>query len=354
MKKFSIAALIVFSALLNAPIAGAAPKGKCDFLPNAPDQHVVVRGDTLWGISGRFLEHPWCWPQVWGMNREQIRNPHWIYPGQVVYLDRASGRLRLGKPMVESEAQTVRLSPRVRSSELDKDPIPTIAASVIEPFLTQAIIIEEEQIPSAPRIVAAPENRVNIGNGDKAYVMGDLQGNTVFQVFRSPLPLIDPVTRELLGFEAKHLGSLKLIRAATAPEEAHTFMVTSMREEMGVGDRLLPMPPSFVMNYAPHPPEQPTLGRVASIYGGVTHAGQNQVVSINRGKRDGLDPGSVLVLSRAGQIVPDRTNRNRPVMLPAEEYGHLLVFRVFNKASYGLIMQVTDSVVVGDEAKSPE
>lgn len=356
MKKFSIAALILFStpvfALLNALNANAAGTTTCTFLPNAPDQHEVVKGDTLWGISGKFLEHPWCWPQVWGMNREQIRNPHWIYPGQVVYLDRVAGRLRLGTPTATGDA--VRLSPRIRSAEVGKEPIPAIAASVIEPFLTQAMIVEEAQLTSAPRIVATQENHVNLGNGDKAYVRGDLQGHLKFQVFRTPVPLKDPVTKKIIGYEAKYLGTLRLARAATAEDEAHTFIVANAREEMGVGDRLLPVPESSILSYAPHPPEQLTLARVASIYGGVTHAGQNQVVSINRGVQDGIDPGTVLVLSRGEKVIRDTTDGKKAVRLPAEEYGTLFVFRVFERVSYGLIMQVTDTVVVGDIAKSPE
>jgi len=360
MKKFSIAALILFCVpvfiMLNSPAAIAADKAKCSFSPNAPDQHVVVKGDTLWGISGKFLEHPWCWPQVWGMNREEIRNPHWIYPGQVVYFDRAAGRLRLGTPAGTGETPTVRLSPKIRSAEIGKEPIPAIDARIIEPFLSQALVVDKAELDMAPRIVATQENHVTLGNGDKAYVRGDLQGNTKFQVFRSPVPLKDPVTGIILGYEAKHLGTLMLVRTATATavDEAHTFVVTNAREEMGIGDRLMPSQAAPILSYMPHSPENQIDARVVSIYGGVSHAGQNQVVSINRGKRMGIDPGTVLVLARAGKIVPDLTDRKHPVSLPAEEYGNLFIFRVFDNVSYGLIMQVKDTVVVGDAAKSPE
>src|SRR6476469_10096687 len=176
MKKFSIAALILASAaalaslspvVLAAPADQAAapasvPAARCAFLPNAPDQHVVVKGDTLWDISGKFLQHAWCWPQVWGMNKEEIRNPHWIYPGQIVYFDRAAGRLRLGKPM-DSAGSNVRMGPQVRISSLDADAIRSIPASVIEPFLTQPLVIEEEEFKTAPRIVATQEGHVYIG-----------------------------------------------------------------------------------------------------------------------------------------------------------------------------------------------
>ncbi|HJU70947.1 MAG TPA: LysM peptidoglycan-binding domain-containing protein [Paucimonas sp.] len=363
MKKFSIAACIVFSATVPAvPAAfGAIPAvsaTRCEFLPNAPDQHTVVRGDTLWGISGKFLQHPWCWPQVWGLNRDQIRNPHWIYPGQIVYFDRAAGRLRLGTPTGgvsdNNGIPTVRLSPQVRVQGLGKDAIPAIPSNLIEPFLSQPLIVEENELSETPRIMATQEGRVYLAKNDRAYVRGDLRGGTSFQVFRPGLPLKDPETKQVIGYEAAYLGTLKLQRAAQADNEAHSFTVVSAKEEMGIGDRLLPMPPTPILNYVPHPPEQPVNARIVSVYGGVTQAGQNQVVTINRGKNEGIDIGTVLELYRYGQTVADRTDGKKAVKLPDVRYGTLFIFRVFNRLSYGLIMEVADSVQVGDIAKSPE
>jgi hypothetical protein len=357
MKKFSTAALLLALAFVFSPLAAgnaqAAVPARCEFLVNAPDQHVVVRGDTLWGIAGKFLQHPWCWPQVWNMNREDIRNPHWIYPGQVVYFDRAAGRLRLGQP-TNGALPEVRLSPQVRVEGTGKEAVPAIPANAIEPFLSQPLIVEENQLQDAPRIVATQEGRVNLGKNDKAYVRGDLKGGTSFQVFRPGVPLRDPASKAVIGYEAVYLGTVKLQRAAKAEDEAHSFVVVSSKQEMGVGDRLLPVPPTPIMNYVPHPPEKPVDARIVSIYGGVVNAGQNQVVSINRGKNDGIDVGSVLELYRFGKIVADITDHKKPVRLPDEQYGSLFIFRVFNNISYGLIMQVTDAVQVGDVAKSPE
>jgi hypothetical protein len=352
MKKFSTATLVLaLACAFGSATATPAPQ-RCAFLVNAPDQHVVVRGDTLWDISGKFLENPWCWPKVWGMNREQIRDPHWIYPGQVVYFDRVAGRLSLGKPV--GGAADVRLSPHIRTEMLGMDAIPAIPASVIEPFLLQPLIITENEFRDAPRIVATQEGRVFLGQNDKAYVRGDLKGGTAFQAFRPGKPLKDPVTKELLGYEAAYLGSLKLQRQSPDDAEAHTLIVNSSAEEMGVGDRLIPVPSTPMLNYVPHAPEQQIDARVVSIYGGVTHAGQNQIITINRGKEDGIDLGTVLRLSRFGQIVPDPTDNKKPVKLPDEEYGTVFMFRVFDRISYGLIMQVTDAVQVGDVAKSPD
>ena len=361
MKKFStIARSLAASAILAAFASVAAPAAasstSCAFLANAPDKHLVVQGDTLWGISGKFLQNPWCWPQVWGMNREEIRNPHWIYPGQIVYFDRAAGRLRLGTPTGSGSgaAADVRLSPQVRMEGLGQNAVPAIPANMIEPFLSQPLIIEEDELQGTPRIMAVQEGRVNVGKDDRTCERGDLKGGTSFQVFRPGSALKDPVTRAVIGYEATYLGTIKLQRAARTEDEAHTFTVVNIKEEMSIGDRLLPVPPTPILNYVPHPPQQQIEARVVSVYGGVTNAGQNQVVTVNRGKNDGLDLGTVLELYHAGQIVPDRTDGKRPVKLPDEQYGTLFVFRVFNNISYGLIMQVTEPVNVGDVAQSPE
>jgi len=364
MKKFSITArLFIVASAVFAPLATLAQTDPmaprhCAFLPNAPDQHTVVRGDTLWGISGQFLEHPWCWPQVWGLNRDQIRNPHWIYPGQIVYFDRAAGRLRLGTRTGEEadgkNPANVHLSPQTRTEAMGKEAIPAIPASVIEPFLAQPLIIEENEFNNAPRIMAAQEGRVYLGKTDKAYVRGDLKGMTLFQAFRPGKPLKDPGTGKIIGYEAVYLGTLKLQRLAQAENEAHRLIVLTSKEEMGVGDRLVPMPPTPILNYMPHPPEKPVDARIVSIYGGVMQAGPNQVVAVNRGKQEGLDIGAVLQLSRFGQIVEDTTDHKKAVKLPDEQYGSLFIFRVFDHMAYGLVMQVTDSVQVGDVARSPE
>jgi nucleoid-associated protein YgaU len=364
MKKFSTIALlfaIAFPALQALPAYAqeqkASPRSnKCAFLPDAPDKHVVVKGDTLWGISGKFLQNPWCWPEVWGMNREEIRNPHWIYPNQIVYFDRTTGRLRLGSPVNNSggKSGTTHLTPQIRSENMDKDAISAIPANLIEPFLSQPLIIEQNEMATAPRIVAAPEGRVTMSKSDKAYVRGDLQGGTSFQVFRPGVPLKDPETKAVIGYEAVFLGTVKLERNAKTPDGVDTFMVVSSKEEMAVGDRLKPTPPTPIFNYMPHAPEQAVNARVVSIYGGVNQAGQNSIVSINRGSDAGLDVGTVLGLSRFGQTIADRTDNKKMIRLPDERYGSLFIFRVFKNISYGLVMQVTDTVVVGDLAQSPE
>ncbi len=361
MKKFSILALLL--ALSSSVFAGDemnAPQTQCAFLANAPDQHEVVKGDTLWGISQMFLEHAWCWPQVWGMNREDIKNPHWIYPGQIVYFDRVAGRLRLGQSTssnagsTDGDIPTVKLSPQIRSENLANNAISTISANSIEPFLSQPLVLEENELNNTPRIVAAQQGHVNAGKNEKVYAMGDLKDNVIFQVYRPATPLKDPETKQILGYEAAYVGAIKLTRAGKSEHEASAFLVTASKEELTVGDRLLPVPRSEMTNYVPHPPSTDINGRIVSIYGGVSMAGQNQTVSINKGAKDGIDIGTVLQMYRLGEVIVDKTQGKSVVKLPDEQYGTLFIYRVFKNVSYGLIMQVTDSAQVGDIVKKPE
>jgi len=371
MKNFStVSARVAVAALFAGLLAAPAQAITCEFKANAPDQHLVVKGDTLWDISGKFLEHPWCWPQVWGMNKDEIRDPHWIYPGQIVYFDREGRRLSLNRPGSGSGSGsgsgtgangTLRLSPQVRTEGLGRDAIASISSNVIEPFLSQPLVVESEYMAGAPRIVAASEGHVFLGKDDKVYVRGDLKGNSSFQVFRPGNPLKDPATKKLIAYEAVYLGTVKLFAEAKPGVDAHTFIVASSKQEIGVGDRLIPAPPTGLRNYVPHQPDRKIDARVVSIYSGVSYAGQNQVVSINKGSVDGLDVASVLQLYTLGKTVKDKTAdkgmmgiRANMIKLPDEQSGTLFIFRVFKNISYGLIMQVTEPVEVGDVAKSPE
>jgi hypothetical protein len=356
-------AAAMFAAPAQAAPAAAGPH--CSFRPNAPDQHRVVKGDTLWDISGTFLEHPWCWPQVWGMNRDEIRNPHWIYPGQIIYFDRAHGRLTLVKPGTsDAEAglpPVTRLAPQVRTEALGADAVPSIPSSVIEPFLTQPLVVEPHELDAAPRIAATPETRVYLAEGDRIYVRGPLNGATSFQVFRPGKKLVDPDTGKVIAHEAAYVGAAKLVAEAKPGVDVHTFAVTRSVQEMGLGDRLLPTPPMPLRNYVPHAPATPVMARVMSMATESNYAAQSQVVTVNRGALDGLDVGSVLQLYHLGKTIQDPGGSKglfgfgkSMMRMPDEQYGELFIFRVFGHVSYGLVMQVTLPVEIGDVAKSPE
>ena len=331
-----------------------------ELAPNAPDSHVVKRGDTLWDISKLFLKSPWRWPELWGMNLEQIRNPHLIYPGQILILERIGdrARLRVGEPV----GDTVRLSPKVRGADIGRNPIASIPFHLIEPFLNEAVIFDKNELESAPRIVAAQEGRVMLGKGEIAYVRGDLGTNTAYRVFREPRALLDPTTKEVLGFEAAYVGAADYIRAGETRSGADgkpeivpaTFRLASLRMEAGVGDRLAPVQQREFTNYVPRPPENPIGGQLASIYGEGLNAGQNQIVALNKGARDGLERGHVLALWRSGERTVDHTDPKRSLLkLPDERHGLLFVFRVFDRMSYALILNVQDPVKVGDRFTQP-
>ena len=328
---------------------------------NAPDQYTVKRRDTLWDISKLFLKSPWRWPELWGMNLDQIRNPHLIYPGQVLYLDKSGGRARLR--VGQAPGGTVKLSPRVRGEGLDTGAIASIPFHLIEPFLNEAVIFQANELESAPRIVAAREGRVLMGRGDTAYVRGDLSGpQREYRVFREAKPLLDPTTNELLGYEANYVGTAEYIRpgetvnATTGKAETvpATFTLTNLKQEAGIGDRLAAVPPPQFSNYTPHAPVGSMSGRIVSVYGEGLNAGQNQIVSLNKGSRDGMERGHVLALWRAGVETVDKTDQRRPTLkLPDERHGTLFVFRVFDRMSYALIMSVQEPVGRGDRFTEP-
>ncbi|WP_197338264.1 LysM peptidoglycan-binding domain-containing protein [Ralstonia solanacearum] len=326
--------------------------------PNAPAQYTVRRGDTLWAISGKYLKQPWRWPELWGMNREQIRNPHLIYPGQVLYLHHANGRAWLSSSPASADGSTVRLSPHTRTSGQDGDAISSIPASVIEPFLTQPLVVDEQALATPARIFELPEARVYMGKGESAYARGLPDGEagragTLWQAYRPVKPLKDPVSGNVLGYEADFLGTLRVVRAATGPQAVTKMEVLSSKEEMGVGTQLMPVPPREPVRYSPHAPEGEMRGSVAKVTGGVRFGGSDQVVVLNIGSDNGLEPGHVLALSRAGAVVQDRTAGNEQVQLPEERYGLAFVFRVFPHVAYALVTDTSNTVEVGDAVSNP-
>jgi LysM repeat protein len=353
----------------RAEAAQAAQAGVplSDLASNAPDSHTVQRGDTLWDISKLFLKSPWRWPQLWGMNMTQIRNPHLIYPGQVLVLDKSSGRavLRVGQlgDNVAPPSNTVRLSPRVRSQLLDNGAIASIPLHLIGPFLNEAVVFDNNDLDRAPRIVATQEGRVMVSRGETAYVRGDLGGARDFRLFRQPQPLVDPDSRQILGYEAAYVGTAEYVREGGVQPSADgksnlavpaTFIVSGTRLEAGVGDRLSPVPQRDLVAYSPHSPASPVSGRIIKVYGEALLAGKDQIVALNRGQRDGIERGHVLALWRAGAAATDNTSTPKVAMrLPDERHGLLFVFRTFERVSYALVLSVNDPVSAGDRFTQP-
>jgi hypothetical protein len=333
-----------------------------DLAPNAPERYTVQRGDTLWDISKLYLTTPWRWPELWGMNLDQIRNPHLIFPGQVLELVRIGDRAML-RVAGGDAGGTVKLSPRVRAELLDNGAIASIPLHLIGPFLNEAVVFETDELAGAPRIVATQEGRVLLSRGETAYVSGDLGGARAFRLFREPKALVDPETRAVLGYEARYVGSANFERpgedrvgANGKPEIVPaTFRIGDLRLEAGVGDRLHPVPQQDLAAYVPHAPDKPIDGRIVSIYGEALLAGQNQIVSLNKGAQDGVERGHVMALWRAGRPAVDSTTpgQRTALQLPDERHGLLFVFRVFERASYALILQVQDPVRAGDRFTQP-
>jgi len=324
---------------------------------NAPDTYTVKRGDTLWDISSIFLTSPWRWPELWGMNKEQIANPHLIYPGQTLRLVKSDGRARLelAGDQAAQAGDVVRLSPTVRDVGGERDAIPSIPARVIEPFLSKPTIVSPDELANYPRIVATQEQRVYVGIGDTVYARG-ITDETIerYHVFRPARPLYDPDDvdrRRPIAYEAFYLGVAQLTKAG----EVATMRLLESTQEIGVGDRLVPITRQPVMAYVPRRPDKPIDGSIVSIYSGLTEAGTQSVVALNRGARHGVQVGYVVALLDTGATILDRTSERREyIKLPDERIGAMFIFRVYDEISYALVLRVTRSVKVGDRFVEPD
>ncbi len=338
---------IIFPLLFAvATLLSAQASAQPALADDAPDTYTVVRGDTLWDISGRFLKQPWRWPEVWRMNRDQIRNPHLIYPGQVIVLDRSGPWLSIGRPVGTGDQ---RLSPRIYSEPVD-EAIPSIPVSVIEPFLTRPLIVDDAQLAGAGTVIATETSRVFMGNGDTVFAKDVDPAHDVWHIFRPARPVVDPATRELLGHEAQYLGTAR-VSAHGVPA---TLTILSAVEEIGTGDRLMRDDLPTVFSYVPHAPEVEIEGRLIGIYRGVVETGRNHVVTLNIGARDGLEQGHVLALYRNRGSVVHRENGTSEVFhLPEHRYGLVFVFRVFDRLAYALIMDTDGPATIGDSVRRP-
>lgn len=364
-------------------------KPPIQLVDGAPTMYTVVKGDTLWDISGRFLKEPWRWPEIWNMNREQIKDPHWIYPGDVIALSFDAN----GKPMLSingaggkfegtAVGSTVKLSPQVRS-----DPkalaIPSIPVRVIGPFLTLPLVVDSGALDNAPRIVATEDGRVIVGAGTQIYAAGmrAAQG-TKWQIYRPGAALLDPITQEVLGYEATYLGDARVSRFG----EASTLEVVRSTQEINRGDRLTPTLESTLPAYSPHAPESFVKGAIVGVKGALGDAAQYSVISVNLGKKDGMEIGHVLSVLQKGDTVStaddgepgfakrlglsnlknwlpsqdESKDKDKEggqlateIKLPDERNGLAFVFRVFDRVSFALVMSSRRPMKVGDIVQTP-
>ena len=350
-----------------------------DLAPDAPQRHTVQPGDTLWSLARLFLKTPWRWPELWGMNLEQVRNPHRIFPGQTLVLLQDGTRARLvlssaqgtgpgAGPVAASVEETaaglptVKLSPRARSQALPALAIKSVSARALAPFLSETVVLETDDLARAPRIVGALDGKLLLSQGETAYVRGELGNVQDFRVFREPVPLRDPATGEVLGYEARYVGRARTLppagaaAAATAAGEtmATALRLTHTRLEATVGDRLAPTESSDWPSFVPRAPGTPVEARVVSFVGEGLSASQRQIVAVNRGARDGMEQGHVLALWRAGQVRADPADpKGARLRFPDERHGTVMLVRVFERVSYALVLDIGEPVRIGDRLTQP-
>jgi hypothetical protein len=363
---FVVATVMAVAALVAFPVRAADVEIK----EGVSERYTVQRGDTLWGIAQKFLKDPWRWPEIWRMNRDQVRNPHLIYPGDVIVLDRSDGRWRL-----TLERPLTRLSPTVRSSPLDAQAIPSIPAGEIEPYLTRPLITGPDGLVGAAEVVASRDLREVRADGDIIYVAGmDPAGGDLWNIYRRGRTFTSADGKEVLGVEQRYLGIGKVERFAdpVAPpldnaiqENVSTVRIVNAKEEIVNGDRLVPAPRGVLMSYVPHAPTRPIQAEIIATDRDAIEAGRGWIVTLDRGAADGVDVGTVLAVYRVVPLISDprpverRIDQqgvfmpDRYLKVPDERIGLLFVFRVFNRVSYALLLNTTDPVVVGNYARNP-
>jgi len=338
--------------------------------PNAPGAYTVVKGDTLWDISGRFLRKPWFWPRIWDYN-PQIENPHLIYPGDVIAIEYVDGQPSLtltrngnqvsGNPngdgtgldgsgdanAFDSLSGNGRLSPRIRVESL-QEAIPTIPADAIQQFLIRPNVVTKRQLRDAPYVVGNQDDRLISSIGQQIFVRGDLNYNqTTYGIFRKTKQLRDPATGRFLGFEVTHVAEAKLLNTG----DPATMLITSNSRETIAGDLLLPSANDGIAHtFTPRMPGLNGEGRVVSLVDAISRSGRDQIITINLGKSIGLQVGDVLAIESRGRSMIDRSGPRKfdRVRMPNQRTGVVMVFQTFDDVSYGLIMESTRPVKKND------
>jgi hypothetical protein len=367
-------ALLVEPAEPVAPVTETTSQPVPALAQDHPMEYRVKRGDTLWGIAGRFLSQPWLWPEVWYIN-PKIRNPHLIYPGNVIELvyvdgrpqlrlkgdsikqaehaeqvDPATGQISEVPAQAGSPVGVVRLSPQIRKIPVE-EAISSIPYKDLRPFLVGSVVVDSKAFDRAGYIMRPfEEEQMIIGANDRVYVRGvdDAVGNS-YQIIRKVKPLIDPDSRELLGYEAVNLGLAQIITQG----DPATAITTESSQEILIGDRLIAAPKEPTnYHFFPKAPSTQVKGKIISMHNAISQVGQFQVVTLNKGSRDGLTTGDVLAIFEQGKKQRDVIGREK-VQIPDRRKGELMVFRVFDQVSYALIMSSTRSIRPNDLVSNP-
>lgn len=317
---------------------------------DSPDRYVVRPGDTLWDIASVFLKDPWYWPEIWHVNPE-IENPHLIYPGDVLALVWIDGQPRI----TAVQGSAYRMSPQARATPLEQA-ARSIPYEDIAAFLSKGLVLEKDQIEGLPYILATRDKHLIAAAGNDVYVRGGeaAQPGTRYSVVHVGDALVDPDNDEVVGYHGIYVGEGALARGG----DPATIALTSTNREALRGDRLLPESVDIPLNFFPKAPDNEIDGRIISVVDGVSQIGQYMVVVLNRGARDGLAPGHVLTVFQAGDVVTDRFAKNSmfygdEVKLPDEEAGTVMVFKVYDRIAYGLVMEATSAIHVLDSVRNP-
>ena len=315
---------------------------------NYPERYTVVKGDTLWDISEKFLKSPWLWPEIWHAN-PQVSNPHLIYPGDVIGLVYIDGQPRITTLQAGPENGVVKLSPKIKATPISTA-IPTIPLDAIASFLSENRIVLPAELDAAPYVLMGREQHLITAAGDTVFARGNISGADKVGIYRAGKNFVDPDTNEFLGLEARSIATTEV---TAVNNEVISLSVLRSNEEIRQGDRLLHTEDRVInSNFLPSKPEFDIRGQMISVNTGVGNIGQYNVVVVNRGERDGLIEGNVLAIYKDGGIVRDPYTKEK-IELPSERAGIMMVFRVFDKLSYGLILKATRPLAVMDEVRTP-
>ena len=386
MQKRIITLLCAAGLAISAPAFSAALKVR----PDAPTRYVVKQGDTLWGISGKYLYRPWQWSRLWGANRSKIRNPDRIYPGQVLVLRYVNGRPRLSVERgAGGDIPLVKLSPRVREVSSGYG-IQAINVNFYRMFMQHPQVIDQMQTQHAPRLVEGPDNRLIYSKGERVYAY-EITEPGRYLVYRARKDITDPETKKYLGQEVVFSGIVATLPGTNSALDARSredaealpnneyytrlhpmlkvpsqtaqpMVVEVAVSEIRKGDYLLKLEDggdSF--NMMPHAPSQHIDAKVVSIFDGISEAGQFQTITLDKGSAHGLEKGTVLSLyKRSRQVKMDMQkgkDGSRSVVkylsIPAEEAGLAMVYRVSQNLASAIILESKTNIGIGDTASEP-
>lgn len=362
--------------LLNVTQAAHAQSDDPELRSDRPESYTVVTGDTLWDISGRFLEDPWRWREIWQGNN-QITNPDLIYPGDVIRLIFVDGKPQLTvnnpntSPQLTSgllppeikttptnpnkSLKTVKLSPKIYSTPIESS-IPAIPLDKINKFLLKNRVVEAEALNLAPHIIAGQDKRVILSAGDFVYARGDFDGRKIdsYGIYRMGQEYIDPDTKEVLGTQALDIGSVNLL---SVEGDIGTFAISRSTLEVRVGDRLLPNAERQITStFLPIPPKNQVEGEIMAVERGVSQAGKLEILVVNLGDRDQMQRGDLLGIFKRGSKINDRFAQSktpRSISLPDERAGLVMIFQTFEKMSLAIVLEAEKGVILGDIVRNP-